>query len=106
MAPDLDVKRRKKHEQTENYQEQYFKLQKIELHQKVQTANLNCQTSTEGECVWLYNQSQIPVFVTSPTLEAIPSEQLQNIPKESETNSMLSQKAHDQSKLDLMDLGN
>ena len=27
-----------------------------------------------GECVWLHNLSQVPVFVTSPTLEPIPSE--------------------------------
>ena len=34
----------------------------------------NYQMDDYSECVWLHNLSQVPVFVTSPTLEPIPSE--------------------------------
>ena len=105
LAPDLNVKRRKKQEQTKSYKEEDLSLQNMKLHQKVQKDNLNCQTSTGGECVWIYNQSQVPIFVTSPTLEPIPSDQLQSIPSESGTGCMLEEKGYDRHKLAMLNLG-
>lgn len=70
-APNANVKRRRKNEY----------IDKVDARQNSQNEDVEkcdlkaCQTSGEenGEYVWLHNLSQIPVFVTSPTLEPLPS---------------------------------
>ena len=70
-APNANVKRRRK---SEYYDE--VDAEKYSQNEDVEKCDLKtCQMSGEenGEYVWLHNLSQIPVFVTSPTLEPLPS---------------------------------
>ena len=66
-APHSNVKRRRK--ECDGINETLSKPTSIDK-SDLQT----CQIGEEsGEYVWLHNLSQVPVFVTSPTLEPLPS---------------------------------
>ena len=70
-APSANVKRRRKNEYN-NIEDTKQNSQNEDVEKRDLKA---CQMSGEknGEYVWLHNLSQIPVFVTSPTLEPVPS---------------------------------
>ena len=70
-APGTHGKRRKKHKDVET---QASSLHSINKEPDKNYYCSNYQMDNYGECVWLHNLSQVPVFVTSPTLEPIPSE--------------------------------
>ena len=95
LAPETSPKRRKKHNDCSK--REILELQHVKTHQKEKRDNLNCQMSTKEECVWLYNQSQIPVFVTSPTLEPIPSDPMKNISPIKHKNPNITSQLQDES---------
>ena len=70
-APCPNVKRRRKDECDEIVDTKT----KSESKDEEKSGLESCQVPEEenGEFVWLHNLSQIPVFVTSPTLEPVPS---------------------------------
>ena len=70
VAPDANPKRRRRHDAVNMDPSE---VQDMKISQKEKQEHLNCQKDAQGECVWLHNLSQIPVFVTSPTLGPIPS---------------------------------
>ena len=73
LAPDIHVKRRRKHGSGEI---QLFQMPDITEDEAKKRDDWNRQMPTNGDCVWLHNVSQVPVFVTSPTLEPIPYESM------------------------------
>ena len=70
VAPDANPKRRRKQDAANMDPSE---MQDMKISQEEKQEHLNCQMDAQGECVWLHNLSQIPVFVTSPTLGPIPS---------------------------------
>ena len=71
VAPDITIKRRRKQEGVDK---ELLRMQEITHNKRSKDEHLRCQMSEEGESVWLHNLSQVPVFVTSPTLEPIPKD--------------------------------
>ena len=69
LAPKSSIKRRKKEDFS---QEEPLELKSIDKDIKKMTDHKNCPNPDMGECIWLQNVSQVPVFVTSPTLEPFP----------------------------------
>ena len=69
LAPKSSIKRRKKEDFS---QEEPLELESMDKDIKVMTDNKNCLSRDVGECIWLQNVSQVPVFVSSPTLEPFP----------------------------------
>ena len=69
LAPKSSIKRRKKEDFS---QEEPLELKSIDKDIKEMTYHKNCPIRDVGECIWLQNVSQVPVFVTSPTLEPFP----------------------------------
>ena len=69
LAPKSSIKRRKKEDFS---QDEPLELKSIDKDIKKMTDHNNCPNPDMGECIWLQNVSQVPVFVTSPTLEPFP----------------------------------
>ena len=69
LAPNSRIKRRKKEDFSH---EEPLELKSIDKDIKEMRDHKNCPNPDMGECIWLQNVSQVPVFVTSPTLEPFP----------------------------------
>ena len=69
LAPKSRIKRRKREDFS---QEEPLELKSIDKDIKEMTDDKNCPIRNMGDCIWLQNVSQVPVFVTSPTLEPFP----------------------------------
>ena len=87
VAPDTHGKRRKKHKCSKS---PCVDFHSTNNEQERNNDCLNCQMNNSGECVWLHNLSQVPVFVTSPTLEPIPFDSSKNKPLKSSDKNILS----------------